>query len=50
MRRLGATSSYKDGVVELNLSVNLAVEGNHVPELEPAMAKPNHMPALAVDG
>ncbi len=50
MRRFGATTAYKDGVVELKLSVNLAVEGNHVPELEPAMARPNHMPALAVDG
>ena len=47
---LGATSAYKDGLVELNLSVNLAVEGNHVPELEPAIGKTNHMPALAVDG
>ena len=50
MRRLGAKSTYKDGLVELNLSVNLAVEGNNVPELEPAMGKTNHMPALAVDG
>jgi RimJ/RimL family protein N-acetyltransferase len=50
MRRLGATNAYKDGLVELNLSVNLAVEGNNVPELEPAMGKANHMPALAVDG
>jgi RimJ/RimL family protein N-acetyltransferase len=50
MRRLGATSAYKDGLVELSLSVNLAVEGNNVPELEPAIGKANHMPALAVDG
>jgi RimJ/RimL family protein N-acetyltransferase len=46
MRRLGATSSYRDGLLELNL----AVEGTNVPELEPAMGKANHMPALAVDG
>ena len=46
MRRLGATSNWKDGLLELNL----AVEGNNVPELEPAMGKANHMPALAVDG
>src|SRR5687768_15386411 len=46
MRRLGATSNWQDGLLELNL----AVEGNQVPELEPAMGKANHMPALAVDG
>jgi len=46
MRRLGATSNWQDGLLELNL----AVEGNNVPELEPAMGKANHMPALAVDG
>ena len=50
MRRLGATSAYKDGLVELNLSVNLAVEGNYVPELEPALGKTSHLPELAVDG
>ena len=46
MRRLGATSTLQDGLIELNL----AVEGNHVPELEPAMGNHNHGPALAVDG
>lgn len=46
MRRLGANSAYKDGLIELNL----AVEGNHVPELEPAMGNSKHVPALAVDG
>jgi RimJ/RimL family protein N-acetyltransferase len=46
MRRLGATSNWQEGLLELNL----AVEGNNVPELEPAMGKANHMPALAVDG
>jgi len=50
MRRLGATSAYRDGLLEFNLSVNLAVEGNSVPELEPAMGNTNRMPALAVDG
>jgi len=45
MRRLGATSTWKDGLLELNL----AVEGNNVPELEPALGKSNHVPALAVD-
>lgn len=46
MRRLGATSVWRDGFIELNL----AVEGDHVPELEPAVGNENHMPALAVDG
>jgi len=55
MRRLGATSRYKDGLIELNL----AVEGNHVPELEPVKAPANPMSdqmapmapmALAADG
>jgi RimJ/RimL family protein N-acetyltransferase len=46
MRRLGATSNFKEGLLELNL----AVEGNHVPELEPACGNANHLPALAVDG
>lgn len=46
MRRLGATSTWKDGLLELNL----AIEGNHVPELEPVMGNKEGMPALAVDG
>lgn len=50
MQRLGAISKWKDGLVELELSVNLAVEGNHVPGLEPAMGTKKGMPALAVDG
>jgi RimJ/RimL family protein N-acetyltransferase len=54
MRRLGASSVVKDGLIEMNLKVDLAVEGNHagthVPELEPVKGKANHMPALAVDG
>jgi RimJ/RimL family protein N-acetyltransferase len=46
MRRLGASSNWKDGLIELDL----AVEGSHVPELEPALGRNNHAPALAVDG
>lgn len=54
MRRLGASAALKDGLIEMDLKINLAVEGSHagshVPELEPMNGKPNHMPALAVDG
>ena len=54
MRRLGAQAGLKDGLIEMDLKVNLAVEGSHagthVPELEPVNGKPNHMPALTVDG
>lgn len=54
MRRLGASTALEDGLIEMDLKVNLAVEGSHagphVPELEPVKGKPNHMPALAVDG
>jgi RimJ/RimL family protein N-acetyltransferase len=46
MGRIGATSVWRDGLIE----VNLAVEGNHVPELEPAIGGKINMPALAVDG
>ncbi|HEX7860013.1 MAG TPA: GNAT family N-acetyltransferase [Verrucomicrobiae bacterium] len=46
MRRLGATSTLQDGLIELNL----AVEGNNVPELEPTRGLMHDMPALAVDG
>jgi RimJ/RimL family protein N-acetyltransferase len=46
MRRLGAVSAWKDGLVELNL----AVEGKDVPELEPVIGSKDGMPALAVDG
>ena len=54
MRRLGASAALKDGLIEMDLKINLAVEGSHaaphVPELEPVNGKANHMPALAVDG
>ena len=46
MSRLGAARVWKDGLMELNL----AVEGDHVPELEPAVGNEEGMPALAVDG
>jgi RimJ/RimL family protein N-acetyltransferase len=39
LKRLGASSVFKDGCIELNLSVNLAVEGKHVHELESAKRK-----------
>ena len=48
-RGLGATSVAKEGVIEMNLSVNLAVEGNHLLKLEPAGGPQNDMRALAVD-
>ena len=39
----------KEARPKINFSVNLAVEGNHVPGLEPAIGENNQMPALAVD-
>lgn len=38
MRRLGATTRYQDGLIELNL----AVEGNRCSELEPSTAAVDH--------